>query len=93
MDLDPDYVWIVRDVTWFFAGPSAEASFQLFAALTSVTFVSDAQVAVDNPGYSSHWSGRQVFVPVPGDHTLGVNIESELGAGGDVRISGYMLSP
>lgn len=90
--LDAAYVWIVRDVCWFFPGPDEEAQLNIVAAATGGTFISDAQAAVDNPGYSSHWEGRQVFVPIGGQPTLTILTSSLLHAP-DVRISGYRLTP
>lgn len=92
IELSPLYVWVVRDITFFFPGPQAFASMQVTAALVGCTIFSSAQATVPPAGISDHWDGRQVFVPPETGPTLSVEVTTP-GGGGDVRISGYRLTP
>ena len=86
--LDPTVVWVVRDMDAFIAGAGGGAV--QVNDDHSTTFWEDEQHPPD-VGVWMQWHGRQVFEPVASLYVT-FTVLDPLGHG-DIRISGYALTP
>lgn len=81
------YLWIVRDIDLFVSTPG-EYSVGVYDSADCTFFSATGTAGLDGEWLS--WRGRQVF---PLGDAINVSFsEIALGAGLDVRISGYQLS-
>lgn len=88
VELDPAYIWVVRDIDAFIAGVGGGA-IDVFDG-NGVTFWQDEQASITT-GLWMYWRGRQVFPPGSSLHWI-FTVLDPFGHG-DIRFSGYRLSP
>lgn len=91
VELDPAYLWVVRDIDVFFPGPNTDSILSVVAAVVGATFYAIYEPIVAPPGIWNSWRGRQVLSPPDGGPTLTVSTGALVG-GADCRISGYRLT-
>lgn len=83
------FVWVVRDIAMFAGAPVAGGTAQLIDQASSATY----WYGVFTPGVNAAYvtdTNRRIILPE--GFTTDIQIDSGLGAGADVWISGYALS-
>lgn len=87
--LDPTYVWVIRDMSFFAPGATA-ASFQAYDD-QDVTWYQEQAVPADF-GAWAQWTGRQVFDSEAPALFLAASAITIAPPTFDVRVSGYRLT-
>lgn len=90
--LDPAFVWVLRDIEFFFPGVGLLGNAAIIDVATSATLLYFSASEIGPNGAHQQWQGRIVLVPPESGPALLVNGSGD-GGNPDIRISGYKLTP